>query len=98
MIAFSAGVAVYTPIMTMYGAEILPMAVRASATSLAWAGNRLAAVMVPLVVLPLFSRMGSTALAWELGCVLLATIGFIAFCGPRLGVEPQWGPENARGG
>jgi putative MFS transporter len=87
VIAFSAGVAVYTPIMTMYGAEILPMAVRASATSLAWAGNRLAAVLVPLTVLPLFSGIGSTALAWELGCVLLATIGLIVFCGPKHWVE-----------
>jgi putative MFS transporter len=87
VIAFSAGVAVYTPIMTMYGAEILPTDVRASSTSLAWAGNRLAAVLVPLAILPLFSRIGSTAVAWVLGCVLLATVGLIVFCGPRHGVE-----------
>jgi putative MFS transporter len=82
VILFGAGVAVYTPIMTMYGAEVLPITIRASATSLAWGGNRLAAVLVPLVMLPLFAKAGSTAVALELTSVLLATIAVIALWGP----------------
>jgi putative MFS transporter len=82
VILFGAGVAVYTPIMTMYGAEVLPITVRASATSLAWAGNRLAAVLVPLVILPLFARVGSAAVALELTSALLATIAVIVLWGP----------------
>jgi MFS transporter, putative metabolite:H+ symporter len=83
VIVFAAGVAVYTPIMTMYGAEVLPIRVRASATSVAWAGNRLAAVLVPLVILPLFTKVGSMAVALELEIVLLATIALIALWSPR---------------
>jgi len=83
VILFGAGVAVYTPIMTMYGAEVLPITIRASATSLAWAGNRLAAVLVPLVILPLFAKGGSTAVALELTSALLVTIAVIALWGPR---------------
>jgi MFS transporter, putative metabolite:H+ symporter len=83
VILFGAGVAVYTPIMTMYGAEALPIGIRASATSLAWAGNRLAAVLVPLGILPLFAKVGSTAVELELASVLLVTIGVIAFWGEK---------------
>jgi MFS transporter, putative metabolite:H+ symporter len=84
VILFAAGVAIYTPIMTMYGAELTPITVRASATTVAWAGNRLAAMLVPLVILPLFAKVGSTAVAVETGAVLLGTIALIAFAGPRV--------------
>jgi putative MFS transporter len=90
VILFAAGVAIYTPIMTMYGAELTPITVRASATTVAWAGNRLAAMLVPLVILPLFAKVGSTAVAVETGAVLLGTIALIAFGGPRVKtVTPQ---------
>jgi putative MFS transporter len=84
VILFAAGVAIYTPIMTMYGAEVIPITVRASATTVAWAGNRLAAMLVPLVILPQFAKVGSTAVASEIGVVLLGTIALIAFGGPRV--------------
>jgi len=87
VILFAAGVAIYTPIMTMYGAELIPIALRASATTIAWAGNRLAAMLVPLVILPLFAKVGSTAVALETGAVLLGTIALIAFGGPRTSTE-----------
>jgi putative MFS transporter len=82
VLAFAVGVAVYTPIMTMYGAEILPIPVRASSTAIAWAGNRLAAVLVPLVILPLVTRMGPIALSLELGSVLLVTMALISLQSP----------------
>jgi hypothetical protein len=71
----------------MYGAELIPITVRASATTVAWAGNRLAAMLVPLVILPLFAKVGPTAVALEIGAVLLGTIALIAFGGPRGAAE-----------
>jgi putative MFS transporter len=82
VLAFAAGVAVYTPIMTMYGAEILSIPVRASSTAIAWSGNRLAAVLVPLLILPLVARMGPIALWLEVGSVLLVTMALIALHSP----------------
>jgi putative MFS transporter len=87
VILFAAGVAIYTPIMTLYGAEVIPITVRASATTVAWAGNRLAAMLVPLVILPLFAKVGSTSVALEIAAVLIGTIALIAFGGPRGAVE-----------
>jgi putative MFS transporter len=82
VLAFAAGVAVYTPIMTMYGAEILPVSVRASSTAIAWAGNRLAAVLVPLLILPLVARTGPIALSLEVASALIVTIAVIALHSP----------------
>ena len=83
VIAFAIGVAIYMPIMTTYGAELFPSTTRASATTLAWAGNRLAAVLVPVVILPVFAARGSAALGWEVTFALLATIVLIAVFGPK---------------
>jgi len=83
VIAFAIGVAIYMPIMTTYGADLFPSATRASATTLAWAGNRLAAVMVPVVILPVFAARGSSAIGWEVTLALLATIVLIALFGPK---------------
>jgi putative MFS transporter len=90
VLAFAAGVAVYTPIMTMYGAEILPVPVRASSTAIAWAGNRLAAVLVPLLILPLVTRSGPIALSLEVGSALLVTMAVIALRSP-----PATAPRRA---
>ena len=75
---FTTGVAVYTPLMTTYGAELMPIARRASLTTLAWAGNRLAAVLVPLSVLPLFVAYGASAVGWEVTFALLASVLLVA--------------------
>jgi putative MFS transporter len=83
VIAFSIGVATSMPVMTMYGAELFPTSSRASATSLAWAGNRLAAVLVPLVMLPLFQARGALAIGVTVAGALLATIGLVGLFGPR---------------
>jgi putative MFS transporter len=81
VLAFAAGVAVYTPIMTMYGAEILSIPLQASSTAIAWSGNRLAAVLVPLLILPLVARTGPIALSLEVGSALLVTMTLIALHG-----------------
>jgi putative MFS transporter len=86
ILIFTTGVAVYTPLMTTYGAELMPIARRASLTTLAWAGNRLAAVLVPLSVLPLFVAYGASAVGWEVTVALLASVLLVALAarkGPR---------------
>jgi putative MFS transporter len=82
IIVFAIGAAVYTPLMTTYGAELFPSTTRASATTLAWAVNRMAAVLVPVGLLPLFAARGPPAIGWEVTVALLATMALIAVYGP----------------
>jgi MFS transporter, putative metabolite:H+ symporter len=83
VVSFSIGVAIYTAVMTMYGAELFPASSRARATSSAWAGNRIASVLVPFVMVPLLRQAGSLAVAAVISLVLIGTIAFIALWGPR---------------
>jgi MFS transporter, putative metabolite:H+ symporter len=83
VVSFSIGVGIYTAVMTMYGAELFPTSSRARATSSAWAGNRVASVLMPLVMLPLLHQAGSLAIAVVISLLLIGTIAFIALWGPR---------------
>ena len=83
ILVFATGVALYTPIMTTYGAELFPITTRASATTFAWACNRLAAVFVPLTLLPLFAAHGSSVVGWFVTVALLAALALIAGFGPK---------------
>lgn len=83
VIVFSTGVAVYTPIMVTYGAELFPSTTRASATTIAWAVNRLAAALVPLTMFPLFAARGTFSVDLEVIFALLATIVLIGIFGPQ---------------
>jgi len=82
VITFAIGGAIYTPIMTMYTAELFPPTTRASAGSFAWSANRVAAVAVPIVMLPLLANVGS----WMVASVALLCLGLaaiLAALGPR---------------
>ena len=83
VVSFSIGVGIYTAVMTMYGAELFPTSSRARATSSAWAGNRVASVLMPLVMLSLLHQAGSSAVAAVISLVLIGTMAFIALSGPR---------------
>jgi len=83
ILMFTTSVAVYTPLMTTYGAELIPVARRASLTTLAWSGNRLAAVLVPLSVLPLFVAYGASAVGWEVTFALIASVLLVALSGRK---------------
>lgn len=87
VVAFGVGVALYSAVMTMYGAELFPAFSRARATSSAWAGNRIGSVLVPIVMLPLLHESGSLTVAVVIALVLLGTMAFIA----------RWGPRGAAG-
>lgn len=73
VVLFSTGVALYTPALTVYGAELFPYRSRAAATSAAWALNRLAACLAPLV---LIAVCGSSATVL-IGSVCIALIASI---------------------
>jgi MFS transporter, putative metabolite:H+ symporter len=83
VIAYAVGVAIYTPIMTVYGAEMFPIQRRASATGIAWAANRLSAALVPIVMLPWFTKDGAKAVAMVVSATLVATIVLILRFGPK---------------
>jgi putative MFS transporter len=73
VVLFSTGVALYTPALTMYGAELFPYRSRAAATATAWALNRLAACVAPFVLIAVF---GSSAMVL-IGSVSIALIASV---------------------
>jgi putative MFS transporter len=82
VITFAVGVAVYTPIMTMHGSELIPTAIRGSATGFAWAANRLSAALVPIAMIPLVGAHGSAMVVWVVACALPLSM-ILAASGPR---------------
>jgi MFS transporter, putative metabolite:H+ symporter len=82
VVAFGIGVALYSPAMTLYGAELFPTRHRTSATASAWALNRVASVLVPLVLLPLLHAHGPLALSWVVCAALIASALLIGLVGP----------------
>jgi hypothetical protein len=66
----------------MYGAELFPVVSRARATAVAWAGNRVASVLVPIVMLPLLHQAGASAVAVVICVVLIGTMVFVTLWGP----------------
>ena len=83
VIAYAVGVAIYTPTMTVYGAEMFPIQHRASATGIAWAGNRISAVLVPILMLPWFTKDGARVVAIVVSATLVATVVLILCFGPK---------------
>jgi putative MFS transporter len=82
VITFAIGVAVYTPVMTMHGSELIPTAIRGSATGFAWAANRLSAAFVPIAMIPLVGAHGPVTVVWVVACALLLSM-ILAASGPR---------------
>ena len=83
VVSYGVGVALYSPSMTLYGAEIFPAASRASATASAWALNRVASAIVPFALLPVLHTRGPGFVAIAVCAGLIASIVLIVSCGPR---------------
>ena len=79
---FGVGVALYTPAMTLYGAELLPTRSRTRTTANAWAFNRLAAALVPILLLPLLHAAGPLALCAIVCAALTASALLVSLLGP----------------
>ena len=90
VVSFGVGVALCSAVMTMYGAELFPVVSRARATSIASAGNRIASVLVPVVMLPLLHQAGASTVAVVI-CAVLVRRGGVRCV---LGAEGRRGPRG----
>lgn len=77
--------AVYVPLVGLYGAEIFSTARRARATTLASAANRVSAIVVPLVLLPVLQSVGPQLLYVLTGFILVAIVSLLVLFGPITG-------------
>jgi putative MFS transporter len=82
VVMFGVGVALYTPAMTVYGAELFPTRSRIRATATAWAFNRIASALVPILLLPLLNAQGPLALCVIVCVALIASALLVSVLGP----------------
>ena len=87
-IVFNTAAATYAGILTLYGTEILPTHLRASALTSAWAAGRVAAACVPLVLLPLLTDHGAPAMFAAITLALGASILLVVTGPPGLSGKP----------
>ncbi|WP_407527957.1 MFS transporter [Methylobacterium oryzisoli] len=81
-IAFNTAAAIYAGILTLYCTELLPTPLRASALTIAWAAGRIAASLVPILLLPLLTDHGARAMFAAITAALSASI-LLTLTGPR---------------
>ena len=84
---FNLSVSLYVPLLTVYSAELFPTRQRASATSVAWAINRLGGALGPLLLVPTLRGAGPAVMFSVVAASLLATLAVLA-ASPR-GLERQ---------
>ena len=82
VVMFGVGVALYTPAMTVYGAELFPTRSRTRATATAWAFNRIASALVPILLLPLLHAEGPLVLCMIVCVALIASAVLVSAVGP----------------
>jgi MFS transporter, putative metabolite:H+ symporter len=83
VVVYSIAQGMYLPLMITFGSEIFPTRVRASATSVAWAINRVGSVLVPAGVLAAFHRGGLHVAAVFIYIPLIASFFLVVTEGPR---------------
>lgn len=93
LVAFGVAAALYPAVMVTLGAESFPATSRATATSVAWALNRVGGVLVPVALLPLLNSSGPLSVGvCVAGALILSagiTLGFGAAKTPVAGVYAQ---------
>ena len=82
-IAFNLIGAIYVAALSVYAAELFPTALRASASSGAWAVNRVASALVPLALLPVLKTTGAMAMFTVVAAALVGSIALVLTFGPR---------------
>lgn len=75
---FNLSVSLYVPLLTVYSAELFPTRQRASATSIAWALNRLGGALGPLLLVPTLRGAGPAVMFAVVAASLLATLAVLA--------------------
>jgi putative MFS transporter len=78
MALFNLAVSLYVPLMTVYGAELFPTRQRASATSGAWALNRMGGALGPLLLVPTLRGAGPAVMFAVVAASLVATLAVLA--------------------
>ena len=74
---------IYITALGIYSAELFPTHLRATASSSAWAVNRVASALVPLALLPLLRGSGVIAMFLVLTAALFASVAILMSFGPR---------------
>jgi putative MFS transporter len=82
LVAFGVGQALYPAVMTTLGAESFPSTLRATATSAAWALNRVGSFLVPVALLPLLKSSGPLSVGICVTGALLLSAGVTLGFGP----------------
>jgi putative MFS transporter len=75
--------AIYVAALSVYAAELFPTALRASVSSAAWAVNRVASAIAPLVLLPLLKTSGALIMFTAIGMTLLTGAAAVLTLGPK---------------
>ncbi len=81
-VAFNLAAAVYSAAFSVYGAELFPTALRASATAGAWGLGRFVSALVPLVLLPLLTGYGAFAMFAVISAALAGIAILALVAGP----------------
>jgi putative MFS transporter len=81
-VAFNLGSAVYSAVLSLYAAELLPTHLRASATAGVWGLGRVVSALVPIALLPLLAGYGALAMFTVISAALLASLTLIFVAGP----------------
>jgi putative MFS transporter len=82
-IAFNLVGSIYIAALSIYGAELFPTALRATASSAAWAVNRVTSALVPLALLPLLKSAGALAMLGVIAAALCASAILVLAFGQR---------------
>lgn len=75
---FNLAVSLYVPLLTVYSAELFPTPQRASATSVAWAINRLGGALGPLLLVPTLRGAGPAVMFAVVAASLVGTLAVLA--------------------
>jgi putative MFS transporter len=82
-VAFNLIGAIYVAALSVYAAELFPTTLRASASSSAWAVNRVASALAPLALLPLLKGNGAMAMCAVIAATLVGSVALVLTFGPR---------------
>jgi putative MFS transporter len=80
---FGVATAIYVTVLTLYAAEISPTGVRTFVTSSAWAINRGASAIAPVLLLPMIASHSAVSAMLPVSAALLGSMLLIAMFGPN---------------
>ena len=81
-VAFNLLAAVFSASLAVYGAELFPTALRASAVATGWGSGRVISALVPVALLPLLTGYGALAMFGVIGVALALVVALIVLAGP----------------